>query len=136
VASIRHPVIAARLLYLFQEDFLARVDELLSGVLAEADVVARVRARQALLEPWIAADPWNHELGSWRYNILGDEQADGECFQGAQSSEPAYDCKLLDAVHVYLAGARAQAERIVAEGMPRACPRDRHPGADAPAPCP
>jgi len=66
--NVRHPVIAARLIYARRAEYLAHVQGFLDTVLDVAAYQAEVDERRALLEPYYQDDPWV-DAGDWSSDV-------------------------------------------------------------------
>jgi CotH protein len=130
VGSARHPVIAARVMQAYREDFFDKVDELLDGVLNKDDVLALLDARAALIQPWIGnageahLDPWSTGYYGWRFNVYGGADADPATDCREVQTDSTKQCQYRQMVEFYLEQAAKQVAAIRAGTMPGGCPQD------------
>jgi CotH protein len=72
--SVRHPVLATRLLFARRADYLDRVEEFLNDVFVPADIEAMIAERRTLLDAAYVGDPWT-PYANWDTdvtNLLAD----------------------------------------------------------------
>jgi CotH protein len=126
IKTARHPIVAARLLHAYRDEFLAKVEELLGGVLKKDGVLALLDTRAALIDPWIGnagepnLDPWSTGYYGWRFNVDGGADADPATDCREVQTDSRHQCQYRQMVQFYLDQAAAQ----VAGDMGADCPRD------------